>query len=94
MRTFWVNGLNKMGLESGTYVLASEANERIKVLEGALEEAIGAGEYVVKIIEADGKAGVSPNGFERSMPHATLAHCYAAMSFLNQARKALEVKRG
>jgi len=33
MRTFWVNGLNKMGLESGTYVLASEANERIKVLD-------------------------------------------------------------
>ena len=36
MRTFWVNGLNKMGLESGTYVLASESNERIKALEDAL----------------------------------------------------------
>ena len=28
MKTFWVNGLNKMGFESGTYVLASEANEQ------------------------------------------------------------------
>ena len=36
MKTFWVNGLNKMGLESGTYVLASEANERIKELENQL----------------------------------------------------------
>jgi len=70
----------------------AHAKERIKVLEDALKEAIGAGEYVVKIIEADGKAGASTNVFERSMPHATLAHCYAAMSFLNQARAALEVK--
>jgi len=38
MKTFWVNGLNKMGLESGTYVLASKANERIKALEDAIEE--------------------------------------------------------
>jgi hypothetical protein len=43
MKTFWVNGLNKMGLESGTYVLASEANERIKVLEDALKGMVNSG---------------------------------------------------
>ena len=29
MKTFWVNGLNKMGIESGDYVLASEAKAEV-----------------------------------------------------------------
>ena len=68
--------------------------ERQRVLVEALKDAIGAGEYVVKIIEADANAGASPSIVERSMPHATLAHCYAAMNFLNKARAALVEKEG
>jgi ribosomal protein L25 (general stress protein Ctc) len=69
-----------------------KAEERIKVLEDALRKAICAGEYVVKLCEDDYKCGASPNPMVKSMPSAVIAECYAAMSFLNQAREALEVK--
>ena len=62
MKTFWVNGLNKMGIESGDYVLASEANERIKELENQLSPLSSATpSYVaglnerIKVLETENK---------------------------------------
>lgn len=61
---------------------------RIKAKDAALDAAIAAAEYVVKLCEANYKAGQSPNPNERSMPEATIAHVYAAMAFVEEARKA------
>lgn len=61
---------------------------KFKAKDEALDEAIAAAEYVVKICEADNRAGQSPNPMERSMPAATIAHVYAAMAFVQNARKA------
>jgi len=58
-------------------------------LVGKLRKAIEAGEYVVALCEADVEAGRSPNPAEKSDPNAALAHAYAAMNFLPEARQAL-----
>lgn len=58
-------------------------------LATALKEAIVAGTYVVRLIEDQRKAGDSPNPFVKADWLGATMHCYAAMSFLNNARKAL-----
>ena len=68
---------------------AKRMQDTIDQLKTALTGAVTAGEYVVQLCEADMKSGESTYPNERSMPAATLAHCYAAMSFLGVARKAL-----
>jgi hypothetical protein len=45
---------------------------------------------MVSLIEADFRAGESPNPNERSMPHATLAHCYASAAFIVLLDEALK----
>ena len=54
MKTFWVNGLNKMGIESGDYVLASEAKDQddwnVKKLKELELEQIKANERI-KVLE-------------------------------------------
>jgi hypothetical protein len=61
-------------------------NERLRE---ALQSAVNAGTYAVRLIEAAEKAGTSTNPFEHSDWIGTCAHIYGAMSFLNIARAAL-----
>ena len=53
MKTFWVNGLNKMGIESGDYVLASEAKDQddwnVKKLKELELEQIKANERIKEL---------------------------------------------
>jgi len=78
-------------MSSSSFISKEELHElEVAELKAALAEAISAGEYVVNLVEEDQRAGVSPNPMERSHPTAALAHCYAAMAFLNRARKALK----
>lgn len=80
-------------LPTGRYVLADDYDKVVlknEQLTAALNEAVSAGEYVVKLCEADVEAGRSPSPFKKSDPNAVMAHCYAAMSFLPNAYKALE----
>lgn len=58
-------------------------------LAEALKHAIGAAEYVIKLCEDTLKCGDSPNPHVKADWLGTTAHCYAAMSFVNGARKAL-----
>jgi hypothetical protein len=56
----------------------------------ALKDSVKAAEYVVRLIEQTGKAGVSPNPMEKADWLGAAMHCYAAMSFIQKARQALE----
>ena len=53
MKKFWVNGLNKMGIESGDYVLASEAKDQddwnVKKLKELELEQIKANERIKEL---------------------------------------------
>ncbi len=55
----------------------------------ALKSAISAAEYVIRLCEANSKAGDSPSPTQKADWIGTVAHCYAAMSFVNEARAAL-----
>ena len=71
-------------------VLYRQALTRITKLEQALQKAISAGEYVVRLVEDTGACGLSPNPNVKSDWLGTAMHCYAAMSFLQEARAALK----
>ncbi len=60
----------------------------------ALQSAVSAGEYVVNLAHANDKAGQSPDPHEKADWIGTVAHMYAAMSFLNEARAALNKATG
>lgn len=59
-------------------------------LVAALQKAVGAAEFIIKICEADYEAGASPSPCRRSMPSAALAHCYGAVAYVGEARALLE----
>lgn len=61
----------------------------LAALREALRKAVRAAEYVVQIVEANDKAGQSPNPFEKADWVGTCGHAYAAMAFVNEARAAL-----
>ena len=56
----------------------------------AAKAASNSAHYIVGLVEADCKAGDSPNPNERSMPHAALAHCYASVAFVKELDEALK----
>lgn len=60
----------------------------------ALENAVKAGEYVVKLVEDTGACGDSPNPNLKADWLGTAMHCYAAMAFLSHARAALAQAKG
>lgn len=61
-------------------------------LRAALDKAVAAAEYVVNLCEANNRSGESPNPYEKADWVATVAHCYAAMAFVGEARAALASK--
>lgn len=89
-----VNEVGKSGVDwhySATIMsnVARQLERENAKLRECLKAAVSAGEYVVKLCEANTNAGVSPNPFEKADWVGTVAHCYAAMNFLSAARKAL-----
>lgn len=65
--------------------LIAAAPEMLEALKAAKE----AGTYVIQLCEANDKAGTSPNPNEKSDWVGTVAHCYAAMSFLSKVHAAI-----
>lgn len=63
----------------------------LETVKDALDQAIGAGEFIINICEDDLAAGRSQSMAVRSCPSAALAHCYGATSYLKDARKAREL---
>jgi hypothetical protein len=60
----------------------------------ALEAAVSAAEYSIGLLEANVKAGDSPNSREKADWIGSCAHVYAAMSFVTEARAALAAAKG
>jgi hypothetical protein len=68
----------------------ADPQSAIAAAREALKDSVKAAEYVVRLIEQTGKAGVSPNPMEKADWLGAAMHCYAAMSFIQKARQALE----
>jgi hypothetical protein len=68
----------------------ADPQSAIAAARDALMDSVKAAEYVVRLIEQTGKAGVSPNPMEKADWLGAAMHCYAAMSFIKKARQALE----
>jgi hypothetical protein len=68
----------------------ADPKSAIAAARDALMDSVKAAEYVVRLIEQTGKAGVSPNPMEKADWLGAAMHCYAAMSFIQKARQALE----
>jgi hypothetical protein len=68
----------------------ADPQSAITAARDALMDSVKAAEYVVRLIEQTGKAGVSPNPMEKANWLGATMHCYAAMSFIKKARQALE----
>lgn len=80
----------KSGLTQDEYAKFYAAQDELKALKAQLTALeADAGEYVVKLIEANDRSGQSPNPNERADWVGTCCHAYAAMSFLKEARAAL-----
>jgi hypothetical protein len=67
----------------------SDIYEVAKTDRAALKNAVSAAEYVVSLCERNIAAGESPNPNVKADWPSTVAHCYAAMTFITQARAAL-----
>ncbi len=63
--------------------------ELAEELRASLEKSVSAAEYVIGLCESNMKAGDSPAPHEKADWIGTSAHCYAAMSFVSDARAAL-----
>lgn len=67
-----------------------EPEKAIQGAREALERAVNAAQYAVRLIEANDKAGQSASPFEKADWIGTVAHIYGAMAFVTEARTALK----